>query len=153
MRRRKTASGNFVGKLPSWIRCATLLSDFLHVIAGRQNLSACFVGDGNIGNQAGIEGLFPDRSLGRQVRADLPVAIEKRVRHEPLSQIKTPPAIAITDGAFELIFPVDFSFPELSAHPFNARGPNLVPGILVQMQKTAEADRCWLGRCRPALLE
>src|SRR5215211_5675150 len=110
MRLRKTASGNFVRKLPGWIRRATLLPDFLHVIAGRQNLSACFVGNGNIDNQAGLESLPPDRHLGRQVGADLPVAVEKRVRHEPLSQIKTPPAIAITDGAFELIFPVDFSF-------------------------------------------
>jgi hypothetical protein len=135
MRRRKTASGNFVRKLPCWIRCATLLPDFLHVIAGRQNLSACFVGDGNIGNQAGIEGLFPDRSLGRQVRADLPVAIEKRVRHEPLSQIKTPPAIAITDGAFELIFPVDFSFPELSARFVNARGPTSFPAFWFRCKK------------------
>jgi hypothetical protein len=114
MRRRansagQIASGNFFRKLPGWIRRATFFSDVLHVIMGRQNLSTGFVGNGNIRNQAGIEGLLPDLRLGRTARPDLPVAIEKRVRHEPLSQIKTPPAIAITDGAFELIFLVDFS--------------------------------------------
>src|SRR5215203_4528707 len=141
MRRRQTASGNFVRKLPGWIRCATLLPDFLHVIAGRQNLSACFVGDGNIGNQAGIEGLFPDRRLGRQVRANLPVAVEKRVRHEPLSQIKTPPAIAITDGAFELIFPVDFSFLSYLLAPSTLEVQPRSWFFRFRMEKFAVADR------------
>jgi hypothetical protein len=52
-----------------------------------------------------------------------------------VSQIKTPPAIAITDGAFELIFPVDFSFPELPARSFNARLPVSFPNILIPRER------------------
>jgi hypothetical protein len=86
--------------------------DFLHVVARGQNLSACLIGDGNVGNQTIIEGVLPDLWLGRQAKADLPVAVEKRISQEPLP-IKTPPAISITDGAFELIFQVGFLVPDL----------------------------------------
>ena len=63
-----------------------MFPDFLDMIAGRQNLSAGFVGDGNIGNQASLKSLFPDLRLGRQVRANLPVAIEKREGMNPSNQ-------------------------------------------------------------------
>jgi hypothetical protein len=77
------------------------------MIADRQNLSAGLIRDGQVGNQTGLERLFPDIRLGRQAFANLLIAIEKRVRHGPL-RTKTPPAIAITDGAFEPIIPVEF---------------------------------------------
>jgi hypothetical protein len=75
-----------------------LFPDFLHVIDGVQGPSACFVGNGSIGNQAGVEGLLPDLNLARQVLTDLSIAIEKRVRHE-LPPIKSPVSYA-ADGAF-----------------------------------------------------
>jgi hypothetical protein len=61
-----------------------LFPDFLDVIADRQNLSAGLISDGQVGNQTGLERLFPDVRLGRQGFANLLVAIEKRVRHGPL---------------------------------------------------------------------
>jgi hypothetical protein len=70
-------SGNFVRKLPGRIWRATLFYlDFLHMVARGQNLSARFVGNGRVGNQTIIEGVLPGLWLGRQARADLPVAIE-----------------------------------------------------------------------------
>src|ERR1700687_2805256 len=78
------ASRDLVRKPPARIRFAALFPDFLHVIADRQNLSAGLIRDRQVGNQTGLEGLFPDIRLGRQAFANLLVAIEKRVRHGPL---------------------------------------------------------------------
>ena len=69
--RARTGSGNFVRKFPGRFRRAALLFlDFLHMIAHRQNLSACFISHGNIGNQTELEGLLPDLALCRQDLTD-----------------------------------------------------------------------------------
>jgi hypothetical protein len=70
-------------------------------------LTAFFIGHGNVGYEAFNQRRFPDFFLRRKWVPDLPVVFKKCVHQHLL--IKTPPAAEAADGAFEMIFPVDFS--------------------------------------------
>jgi hypothetical protein len=86
----------------------TSIGYLFYVITHRQDLAALFIRDRNVGHKAFDQRRFPNLFLGWKGTPNLMLAFKKSAYMGHLL-IKTPPVTGVADGAFEMIFSVDFS--------------------------------------------